>query len=91
MGIEQKGDHLWKVRIPKSMKTGIIPDNKPWEWEFQYLFEISKLQGISHDVSIFLMYDGVYNVNKKEFADLVDKGVDIAICAFNAEQRKLLK
>jgi len=37
------------------------------------------------------MYDGVYNVNNKEFADLVDKGVDIAICAFNAEQRKLLK
>ncbi len=44
-----------------------------------------------HDVSIFLMYDGVYNVNKKEFAELVDKGVEIAICAFNAEQRKVAK
>ena len=37
------------------------------------------------------MYDGVYNVNKKEFAELAGKGVDIAICAFNAEQRKISK
>jgi hypothetical protein len=37
------------------------------------------------------MYDGVHNVNKKEFAELVEKGVDIAICAFNAEQRKIGK
>jgi len=39
-------------------------------------------------VSIFLMYDGVYNVHKKEFAELAGKGVSIAVCALNAEQRK---
>jgi len=44
-----------------------------------------------HEVSVFLMYDGVYNVHKKEFAALVDSGVSIALCAMNAEQRKVGK
>jgi len=38
-----------------------------------------------------LMYDGVYNVHKKEFAHLADKGVRIAVCAMNAEQRSVQK
>ena len=44
-----------------------------------------------HEVSVFLMYDGVYNVHNKEFAALADKGVSIALCAMNAEQRKVGK
>ncbi|MCX9010837.1 MAG: DsrE family protein, partial [Candidatus Methanoperedens sp.] len=42
-----------------------------------------------HEVSIFLMYDGVYNIHKKEFAELSGKGVNIAVCALNVEQRKI--
>ncbi|MDL5502723.1 MAG: DsrE family protein, partial [Candidatus Methanoperedens sp.] len=74
------------------MKLGILLTTSPENENTNTVIEISKAareQG--HNVSIFLMYDGVYNVNKKEFAELVDKGIEIAICAFNAEQRKIAK
>lgn len=74
------------------MKLGILLTTSPENENTNTVIEISKAareQG--HDVSIFLMYDGVYNVNKKEFAELVNKGVEITICAFNAEQRRVAK
>ena len=74
------------------MKLGLLLTTSPENENSNTVIEISKAaRDEGHEVSIFLMYDGVYNVNKKEFADLVDKGVDIAICAFNAEQRKVAK
>lgn len=74
------------------MKLGILLTTSPENENTNTVIEISKAaREEGHDVSIFLMYDGVYNVNKKEFAELVDKGVEIAICAFNAEQRKVAK
>lgn len=74
------------------MKLGILLTTSPENENTNTVIQISKAareHGI--DVSIFLMYDGVYNVNKKEFAELVDRGIEIAICAFNAEQRKVAK
>ncbi|MFA4936573.1 MAG: DsrE family protein [Candidatus Methanoperedens sp.] len=74
------------------MKLGILLTTSPENENTNTVIEISKAareQG--HDVSIFLMYDGVYNVNNKEFAELVNKGVEITICAFNAEQRRVAK
>jgi sulfur relay (sulfurtransferase) complex TusBCD TusD component (DsrE family) len=74
------------------MKLGILLTTGPENENTNTVIEISKAareDGL--EVSIFLMYDGVYNVNKKEFAALADKSVDIAICAFNAEQRKIGK
>jgi len=74
------------------MKLGILLTTSPENENTNTVIKISKAaRDEGHEVSIFLMYDGVYNVNKREFAELVDKGVDIAICAFNAEQRKVGK
>lgn len=72
------------------MKLGILLTTSPENENTHTVIAISKaarLQG--HDVSIFLMYDGVYNIHKKEFVELVDKGVNIAVCTLNVEQRKL--
>ena len=74
------------------MKLGILLTTSTENENTNTVIEISKAaRDEGHEVSIFLMYDGVYNVNKKEFAELVDKGVEIAICALNAEQRKVAK
>jgi sulfur relay (sulfurtransferase) complex TusBCD TusD component (DsrE family) len=72
------------------MKLGILLTTSPENENTSTVISISRAareQG--HEVSIFLMYDGVYNVLKKEFVELVDKGVDIAVCALNVEQRKV--
>jgi len=72
------------------MKLGILLTTSPENENTNTVIEISKAaRDEGHKVSIFIMYDGVYNVNKKEFAELVDKGVDIAVCALNVEQRKV--
>lgn len=74
------------------MKLGILLTSNPDNENTNTVIEISRAareQG--HEVSIFLMYDGVYNVHKKEFADLADKGVSITLCAMNAQQRKVGK
>lgn len=74
------------------MKLGILLTTSPENENTNTVIEISKAaREEGHEVSIFLMYEGVYNVNKKEFAELVGNGVDITICAFNAEQRKIGK
>jgi sulfur relay (sulfurtransferase) complex TusBCD TusD component (DsrE family) len=74
------------------MKLGILLTTSPENENTNTVIELSKVaREEGHEVSIFLMYDGVYNVNKKEFAEMAGKGVDIAICAFNAEQRKVAK
>jgi len=72
------------------MKLGILLTTTPENENTNTVIAISRAarkQG--HEVSIFLMYDGVYNVHKKEFADLVNDGVSIAVCALNVEQRKV--
>ncbi len=72
------------------MKLGILLTTSPENENTSTVISISRAareQG--HEVSIFLMYDGVYNVHKKEFVELVDKGVSIAVCALNVEQRKV--
>jgi len=74
------------------MKLGILLTSSPENENTNTVIEISRAareQG--HEVSIFLMYDGVYNIHKKEFAQLTNKGVSIALCAMNAEQRSVQK
>jgi len=72
------------------MKLGILLTTSPENENTHTVIEISRAaRELGHDVFIFLMYDGVYNINKKEFADLVDEGVNIAVCALNVEQRKM--
>ena len=74
------------------MKLGILLTTTPENENTNTVISISRAaRNLGHEVSIFLMYDGVYNVNKKEFAGLIDIGVNIAVCALNAEQRKVAK
>ena len=71
------------------MKLGILLTTSPENENTHTVIALSKAareQG--HEVSVFLMYDGVYNINKKEFVELVEKGVNITVCTLNAEQRK---
>ncbi len=72
------------------MKLGILLTTNPDNENTHSVIEISRAareQG--HEVSIFLMYDGVYNIHKKEFAELVDKGISITVCTLNVEQRRV--
>jgi predicted peroxiredoxin len=72
------------------MKIGILLTTSPENQNTNTVISISSAareQG--HEVSIFLMYDGVYNIQKKEFTDLIQKGVNIAVCALNVEQRNI--
>ncbi len=72
------------------MKLGILLTTSPENENTNTVISISKAaREEGHEVFIFLMYDGVYNVHKKEFAELVDYGVNIAVCALNVEQRKI--
>ncbi len=72
------------------MKLGILLTTSPENENTHTVIAISKAaRNQGHDVSIFLMYDGVYNIHQKEFVDLVDKGISIAVCALNVEQRKI--
>lgn len=74
------------------MKLGILLTTSPENENTNTVISISSAareQG--HEVSIFLMYDGVYNIQKKEFTDLIEKGVNIAVCALNVEQRNITR
>ena len=74
------------------MKLGILLTSSPENENANTVISISRsAREQGHEVSIFLMYDGVYNVHRKEFAQLADKGVRIAVCALNAEQRSVQK
>ncbi len=72
------------------MKLGILLTTSPENENTNTVISISSAaRDLGHEVSIFLMYDGVYNIQKKEFTDLIEKGVNIAVCAFNVEQRNI--
>ncbi len=74
------------------MKLGILLTTSPENENTNTVIAISSAaREAGHEVSVFLMYDGVYNAYKKEFAELIDKGVSIAVCALNVEQRKMGK
>ena len=43
---------------------------------------------IGNEVSVFLMCDGVYNINDPRFKELANKGAKVIVCAHNAIERK---
>jgi len=72
------------------MKLGILLTTSPEHENTNTVIEVSKAavkQGIS--VSIFLMADGTYNSVFEPFQDLMERGVEVALCAHNAAQRKV--
>jgi sulfur relay (sulfurtransferase) complex TusBCD TusD component (DsrE family) len=74
------------------MKLGILLTTSP-EKEDKYTvikFTESALNsGI--EVNIFLMCDGIYNINDKAFLSLLDKGANITVCAQNAYDKDIPK
>lgn len=49
------------------------------------LAETALAQGRS--VSLFLMGDGIYNLNVPALRELAERGVEMAVCAHNAAER----
>src|SRR3990170_5519705 len=80
------------------MKIGFLLHKSP---EHQDVHTVKRLAegfaDMGHDVSIFLMEDGVYNVVENNsprklsagFDTLISKGVKIALCTYTAEIRGL--
>jgi sulfur relay (sulfurtransferase) complex TusBCD TusD component (DsrE family) len=73
-------------------KLGILLSTSP-ESENTYtvikIAEAALLAG--KEVYIFLMDDGVYNVNHSNFCGLTDRGAQITLCGHNAEERNVLR
>lgn len=73
-------------------RLGILLTTSP---ENENTFTVIKLTETAlsseRDVRIFLMCDGVYNINDKNFVSLLDKGAIITLCAHNASERLLEK
>lgn len=76
----------------KKQKLGILLTTSP---ESENTFTVIKLTEAAlsseRDVHIFLMCDGVYNINDRNFVSLLDKGAIITLCAHNASERLLEK
>src|SRR3990167_8701618 len=76
----------------KKQRLGILLTTSP---ESENTFTVIKLAEAAissgKDVQIFLMCDGVYNINNKDFTSLLDKGVSVTLCAHNASERSVEK
>lgn len=73
-----------------TMKLGILLTTPPSHQNTRSIIQLSRAareQG--HEVGIFMMADGVYNILHQPFLDLVDDGVELSLCAHNAIQRGL--
>ena len=53
------------------------------------LTEAAIVEGV--EVQIFLMCDGVYNLNHEKFKELAEKGALVVVCAHNAIERNVGK
>lgn len=80
------------VQKEKKQKLGILLTTSP---ESENTFTVIKLAeavvAMGKEVRIFLMCDGVYNINNPDFTSLLDKGVAITLCAHNASERHVEK
>lgn len=73
-----------------AMKLGILLTTPPSYQNTHSVIEISKAaRKKGHDVGIFMMSDGVYNIQYQPLMDLGRVGVDLSLCAHNASQRGL--
>ena len=71
-------------------KLGILLTTSPENGNTNTVIKLSRAalgQGV--EVSIFLMADGIYNINKDYFLELLEEGAEISVCAHNASKRKV--
>ena len=74
------------------MKLGILLTTAPSHQNTYSVIQLSRAareQG--HEVGVFMMADGVYNILHQPLLDLVNNGVELSLCAHNATQRGLDK
>ncbi len=76
----------------KKQILGILLTTSP---ESENTFTVIKLAEAAvsqgKEVRIFLMCDGVYNINNPDFTSILDKGATITLCAHNASERHVEK
>jgi len=73
-----------------SMKLGILLTTPPSHQNTYSVINISKAsRQKGHEVGIFMMADGVYNILHQPLLDLEKIGVSLSLCAHNASQRGL--
>ncbi len=76
--------------MEKSAAIGLLMTSSPESENRRTVMKISEAalrQG--HRVRIFLMYDGVYHILRDDFMELADKGVEIILCAYDADVRQV--
>lgn len=70
------------------IKLAILLATGPETGDIDVVAGISKAARTKgHGVSIFLMADGVRNVDHRDTVDLANRGVRITVCALNAGQK----
>ena len=70
----------------------ILVSSSPQSENTRTLFKITEAAvAMGHQVQIFLMSDGVYHILYQSFSTLVEKGVEVALCAYDAMERGLDK
>lgn len=71
-------------------KLGILLSTSPESENTYTVIKIAEAALLAEkEVYIFLMDDGVYNVNHSDFCNLIDKGAQITLCTHNAEERNV--
>lgn len=70
------------------MKLGILLTTSPESENTHTVVKLAEAALASgREVHVFLMCDGVHNVNDDRLVGLIEKGAQVALCAHNAEQR----
>ncbi|OIP63739.1 MAG: hypothetical protein CO150_08125 [Nitrospirae bacterium CG_4_9_14_3_um_filter_53_35] len=70
----------------------ILVASSPESENTRTLFKITEAAvAMGHQVEIFLMSDGVYHILHHNFSNLIAKGAEVALCAYDAMERGLDK
>jgi sulfur relay (sulfurtransferase) complex TusBCD TusD component (DsrE family) len=73
-----------------TMKLGILLTTAPSHQNTHTVIQLSRAaRKKGHEVGIFMMADGVYNILHQPLLDLIQDGVELSLCAYNATQRGL--
>lgn len=71
-------------------KLGILLTTSPEHQDMHTVIKISEAAlAAGKEVHLFMMCDGVYGSNCTRLTDLIPKGVQIAQCHHNAEERRI--
>ncbi len=76
--------------MSKSSDIGLLMTSSPESENCRTVMKITEAAlGQGHRVKIFLMYDGIYHILRDDFMELTEKGAEIILCAYDADERKV--